>query len=44
MADVTYVLGIFDSKNLLFQILEVIEGRLGCDGVDEDKALAIFHV
>ena len=32
------------SEYLLSQVLEVVECRLRCDGVDEDEALAVLHV
>lgn len=39
-----HIVGVLNSQNLLPQVHEVIEGRLGGDGIDENEALAILHV
>ena len=33
-----------DSEDLLPQVLQVVEGRLGGDRVDEDEALPVLHI
>ena len=33
-----------DPENLLTKVLQVVEGGLGGDAVDEDEALAVLHV
>ena len=38
------LIGILHTQNLISQLGEVVEGRLGDDGVDEDEALAVLHV
>ena len=40
----THIVHVFDTQNLLAQVLKVIEGRLRCDGVDEQEAHAVLHV
>lgn len=39
-----YILGVLHSEDLLSQVLEVVEGRLGRDGVNQSEALAVLHV
>lgn len=41
---VPYVLSVLDPEDLLPEVLKVVEGGLGGDGVDQSKALAILHV
>jgi len=40
----SYVLGVLHPEDLLPEVLEVVEGRLGRDGVDESEALTVLHV
>ena len=40
----THLICVFHPMNLFTQILKVIEGGLGCDGVDKQETLAILHV
>ena len=40
----THIIHVFDTQNLLAQVLKVVEGRLRCDGVDEEEAHAVLHV
>ena len=39
-----YLVCILDAQDLFPKVLEVVEGTLCCDGVDEDKALPVLHV
>lgn len=41
---VSYVLRVLHSEDLLPEILEVVEGGLSGDGVNQSKALAVLHV
>ena len=38
------VLVVFDADDLLAQLLELVQGRAGGDGEDEEETLAGFHV
>lgn len=38
------LIGILDTQDLVAQLREVVEGRLGDDTVDESEALAVLHV
>lgn len=40
----TYVLSVLDPEDLLPEVLQIIEGGLGRDGVDQSEALAVLHV
>lgn len=40
----TYVLGVLHSEDLLSEVLEVVEGRLSRDGVNQSETLAVLHV
>ena len=42
--DVTYIVGVLDAEDLLAQVLQVVEGALCRDGVDQQEALAVLHV
>ena len=39
-----YIISVLHSEDLFSQVLEVIEGGLRGDGVDEDEALPVLHV
>ena len=41
---VSYILSVLHSQDLLSQVLQVIEGRLSCDGVNQSEALTVLHV
>ena len=41
---VSYILRVLHSEDLLSEVLQVIKGRLGCDGVDQSKTLTVLHV
>ena len=41
---ISYIVCVFDSENLLPQVLKVVEGGLCCDRVDQQEALAVLHV
>lgn len=43
-AFVSYVLRVLHSEDLLSEVLEVVEGGLSCDGVNQSEALAVLHV
>ena len=38
------LLRVFDTQDLLSEILKIVEGGLGSDAVDQDEALTILHV
>ena len=39
-----HVLSVLHTKDLLPQVLQVVEGGLGSDAVHQDKALPVLHV
>ena len=39
-----HIISVLHSQDLLPQVVQVIEGRLGGDGVNQHKALPILHV
>lgn len=41
---VSYVFGVLHSEDLLSEVLEVVEGGLSRDGVDQSEALTVLHV
>lgn len=40
----THIICVFYSQDLLSQVMQVIECRLRCDGINQHKALTILHV
>ena len=40
----THVVSVFHPQYLLPQLGQIVEGRLGGDGVDEDEPLPVLHV
>ncbi len=40
----SYVLGVLHSEDLLSEVLEVVEGRLSRDGVNQSETLTVLHV
>ena len=39
-----YIVRVLDPENLFADILEIVEGGLSGDAVDQNEALAILHV
>lgn len=39
-----YVLGVLHSQDLLSEVLQVVEGGLSCDGVNQCEALTVLHI
>ena len=40
----TYIICVLDPQDLLPEVLQVVEGRLGGDGVHQEEALPVLHV